>query len=235
MIHGAVQAPFRAPGIRSAAVSRRSRTSASTALLLLSALAAGCGGNGGGGTSAQTTSPTTTPAPASSSPTTTGPNALVAEAQQTAAGDIPDNQVFLRFRNSAEGYSIKYPEGWAQRGSAGRVTFQDKNNLVRIQTAKGSRVTVAGASAEMARLRRQTTTLRFDPPTRKTVGGMRVVKVVYSTESAPNPVTGKRVKLVVDRYYVAGTGKHAVVDLGTPQGVDNVDAYRLMIQSFRWG
>jgi hypothetical protein len=25
-----------------------------------------------------------------------------------------------------------------------------------------------------------------------------------------------------------------VVDLGTPEGVDNVDAYRLMIESFRW-
>ena len=41
-------------------------------------------------------------------------------------------------------------------------------------------------------------------------------------------------KLVVDRYYLPRAGKHAVVDLGTPQGVDNVDAYRLMIESFRW-
>jgi hypothetical protein len=29
-------------------------------------------------------------------------------------------------------------------------------------------------------------------------------------------------------------GRVAVVDLGTPRGVDNVDAYRLMIQSFSW-
>jgi hypothetical protein len=69
---------------------------------------------------------------------------------------------------------------------------------------------------------------------RTTVAGKPIVKVVYSTKSAPNPVTGKRVKLVVDRYYVAGAGKHAVVDLGTPEGVDNVDAYKLMIESFRW-
>ena len=52
--------------------------------------------------------------------------------------------------------------------------------------------------------------------------------------SAPNPVTGKRVTLVVDRYYMSNARHHAVVDLGTPQGVDNVDAYRLMIESFRW-
>jgi hypothetical protein len=33
---------------------------------------------------------------------------------------------------------------------------------------------------------------------------------------------------------VAKGGKRAVVDLGTPVGVDNVDAYRMMIQSFQW-
>ena len=47
-------------------------------------------------------------------------------------------------------------------------------------------------------------------------------------------MTGKRVKLVVDRYYLWHGGRRAVVDLGTPEGVDNVDAYRLMIESFRW-
>jgi hypothetical protein len=57
---------------------------------------------------------------------------------------------------------------------------------------------------------------------------------VYTTQSAPNPVTGKRVSLTVDRYYLSAGGKTAVVDLGTPVGVDNVDAYRLMIESFRW-
>jgi hypothetical protein len=67
-----------------------------------------------------------------------------------------------------------------------------------------------------------------------TIGGGPAVKVVYSTQSAPNSVTGKRVTLVVDRYYLSHNGKVAIADLGTPQGVDNVDAYRLMIESFRW-
>jgi hypothetical protein len=42
------------------------------------------------------------------------------------------------------------------------------------------------------------------------------------------------VTLTVDRYVLAKSGKRAVVDLGTPVGVDNVDAYRMMIESFRW-
>ena len=47
-------------------------------------------------------------------------------------------------------------------------------------------------------------------------------------------MTGKKVTLVVDRYELGSRGRIAVVDLGTPAGVDNVDAYRMMIRSFRW-
>jgi hypothetical protein len=194
----------------------------------LVALAAGCGGGGGTGP--------TSPAPSGTVPTQSsqGSAALTPEAQQAAAGDIPDNQVFLTYRNTSESYSIQYPEGWAQRGAPARVTFRDKNNLVRIEVLKGARVTVAGVSAEMRLLRQQTSSLQFARPTRFAVNGRPVVKVVYTTVSAPNLVTGKRVTLVVDRYYVPGPSKHAVVDLGTPKGVDNVDAYKLMIESFRW-
>ncbi len=207
-------------------------------LMSVAALAVGCG-RGVSSTSVTATETAT----AASQPSTSGSaagsasqgsGALTAEAQQTAAGDIPDNQVFLTFHDTAAGYSIEYPEGWAQRGAASRVTFADKNNLVRVHVEQGSAATVAVAAAEMSRLKRQTPSLLFDAPTPLTVSGKQVVKVVYSTESAPNPVTDKRVKLVVDRYYVPGPGRHAIVDLGTPEGVDNVDAYRLMIESFRW-
>jgi hypothetical protein len=71
-------------------------------------------------------------------------------------------------------------------------------------------------------------------PDQVTVGGKPAYKVVYTTVSAPNPVTGKRVTLIVDRYYLWHNGKRAVIELGTAQGVDNVDAYRMMIGSFRW-
>ena len=67
-----------------------------------------------------------------------------------------------------------------------------------------------------------------------TLSGRTAFKVVYRTVSAPNPVTGKRVTLSVDRYYVWKQGRRAVLDLGCPVGVDNVDAYRLISESFRW-
>ena len=196
------------------------------ALLLLLLLAAGCGGSG---RHASTTVGSTTVGAATATTTTAGsPGALQAEANATASGDIPDNQVFLVFDNSKAGYTMKYPEGWAQKGNGDRVTFRDKNNIVRIAVGSAPRPTMAAVQQGVGTGRIES------PPQLMTVSGHPAYKVVYSTVSAPNAVTGKRVKLVVDRYELAGGGRVATVDLGTPVGVDNVDAYRMMIESFRW-
>jgi hypothetical protein len=163
--------------------------------------------------------------------TASPPPPLVPEAAATAAGDIPDNQVFLVFSNRAAGYSLKYPEGWAQQGGGPNVTFRDKNNIVRIVVAKGPPPTLARIVRDSSALSGGRVT---SGPQVLRLGGGKAFKLVYTIHSAPNSVTGKRVLLVVDRYYLWRGAREAVVDLGTPQGVDNVDAYRLMIDSFRW-
>ena len=206
--------------------------------VLAAVAAAGCGSGGHkaaasstGGTTTQAGPPATTKATTTVAPVSTGPGALQAEANSAAAGDIPDNQVFLAFANHAAGYAMKYPEGWAQQGNADQVTFRDKNNIVRIVIGRGAVPTRASVRADVAHLGSAKVE---SPPQTLRISGRPAIKVVYSTESAPNAVTGKRVKLLVDRYYLWQGGRRAVVDLGTPVGVDNVDAYRLMIESFRW-
>ncbi len=129
---------------------------------------------------------------------------------------------------------MKYPEGWTQSGSGASVTFSDKNNLVHVVVDRGAAPSPAEVSAQLTALKRSTPSLRFTAPQIVQLGSARAVKVRYTTQSAPNPVTGKRVTLIVDRYELASAGRHAVVDLGTPVGVDNVDAYRRMIESFGW-
>ncbi len=128
-----------------------------------------------------------------------------AEAASAASGDIPDNQVFLRYRGP--GYSLKYPEGWTKLGSGTSLTFSDKDNSIHLVVRGGA------------------------PPV--PLHGGRA-KVTIHRLGKPNSVTGKRPQLVVDRYVYGHGGKVAVLDLATPKGVDNVDAYRLISESFRW-
>src|SRR4051794_1124995 len=200
--------------------------------LLSVAVVAGCGSSSNSAAPPSATGPTTTAAVAqTTTAATNSPDALQAEANATAAGDIPDNQVFLVVRSPSGGYSMKYPEGWARRSTGTRLTFRDKNNIVRVVVGAGGAATPASVRADVGRL--HGARMQSAPKT-ITISGAPAVKVVYSTESDPNSVTGKRVKLVVDRYYLWKNGRRAVIDLGTPEGVDNVDAYRLMIESFRW-
>src|SRR2546426_11453262 len=72
----------------------------STAALVV---AAGCAN--------RTTAPT--PSSASGAPTGTSSPAASQEADTgTTSGDVPDNAVFLTYRDPKLGYSIQYVEGW---------------------------------------------------------------------------------------------------------------------------
>lgn len=188
--------------------------------LALAALAVGCGGSSGS---------------RSGSASGSSSGALSADAKSAATGDIPDNQNFLTFADRPAGYSMVYPEGWAQRGGGRDVTFQDKNNLVHIVVASGTAPTPTSVATQLGKLRGSSPSLQAGTPKAVNLKSGPAVKVTYSTQSAANPVTGKRVTLIVDRYVLSHASKVATVDLGTAKGVDNVDAYRMMIGSFRWG
>src|SRR5581483_2754431 len=118
----------------------------------MSVVAAGCGTS-----SPSSTPPTTTVAPATTTgpatvATTTAAGALQAEANATATGDIPDNQVFLVFRDVRAGYSMKYPEGWAQQGSGDSVSFRDKNNVIHAVVSAGAAWTRASMQDDLRAL-----------------------------------------------------------------------------------
>jgi hypothetical protein len=194
-------------------------------LLCVCAAAAGGCGSGGGSEGGSTVA---------SAGASEAAGALSAEARSAATGDIPDNQVFLVFSNHAAGYSMKYPEGWTQSGSNADVTFKDKNNIVHIVVERGPEPTPDSVKRALDAAKLTTPTLTYRPPGVIRLGAQLAVKAAYTTLSTRNPVTGRRVLLVVDRYVLGHAGRIATVDLGTPRGVDNVDAYRQMIHSFRW-
>jgi hypothetical protein len=157
------------------------------------------------------------------------------EAASTAQGDIPDNQQFLTFQNRPAGYSIKYPEGWARSGSGANVSFQDKSNTMTIVVKPGPQPTTASVTQDLKQQATSDPCLSPGTPQTVTVGPNQAIKVTYTTQGPKSPVTGQRPKITVDRYVFYKNGKVAVVDLANPVGVDNVDAYRMISESFRWG
>jgi hypothetical protein len=177
---------------------------------------AGCGSSGG-----------------SSSVTQSTGAAQPSEAQSAAAGDIPDNQQFLVYRSHKPAYSIKYPEGWARRGAPSNVTFADKDNQVHLAFAAGAPPSAASAKSALASS--GVPQLKIKSTTTESIAGAPVIHLTYEQQGKADPVTGKRLRLMVDRYLYSKGGQVATLDESTPVGVDNVDAYRLIAQSFRWG
>ena len=222
---------------RGTTLSRRLWALPAIAAVAIALPLSGCGGGGSSSTSTAASSPTAgTTTTASVGKVSCGSSVTPSssEAASTAQGDIPDNQQFLTFRNATGGYSIQYPEGWAGSGSGTNVTFQDKSNMITIQVSPGSQPSTASVGKELKQQAASDPCLSSDTPQTVTAGPNQAIKVTYTTRGAKSPVTGQRNKVSVDRYVFFKGGKVETVDLSNPVGVDNVDAYRMISESFRW-
>ena len=177
----------------------------------------------------------TVPTPASPTPDVGAPASQPPDTGGGASqGDIPDNAVFLTFRDAGSRFTIEYVEGWQVSAQLDGVVIRDKDSseTVTVVTAppdlarfvSGTDLPSLEAQAGFALVRRDAVT----------VGSGRYTHLVYHLPAPPDPVTGKRVPSTVDRFYVPGPRGLAIVSLSTPDGVDNVDAFRQMIESFRW-
>jgi hypothetical protein len=60
------------------------------------------------------------------------------------------------------------------------------------------------------------------------------IRIVYTSNSEPNTVTNKQVRLENERYLYFKDGKLVTLELYAPKGADNVDQWQLMSGSFRW-
>ena len=207
----------------------RRLTAAPLPLIVALLLASGCASSG---TSHGPAAPVSSSTAAAAAPE--GGTALAADARSAATGDIPDTQNFLTLRSPRSRVSMLYPEGWTVQEAGGRVSITNNNNLVRISLSSGPPPSVASVQAQLEALKRRAPSLTAGAPSVITLKSGPALKVTYKTQSTPSPVTGKQVTLTVDRYLLGHAGRVAVVELGTPVGVDNVDAYKRMIESFKW-
>lgn len=218
------------------AISHRVSILFAAATFVAAAVLTGCGSGGSSSTSVSSATSTSSTVASAAKPASCGSSVSSgsSEVASTAAGDIPDNQNFLTYRNRPAGYSISYPEGWARSGSGDQVGFRDKSNTIAIQVTQGPVATPASVERQLKQQAVSDPCLSPGSAQSVTVGPNQAVKVTYTTQGAKSPVTGQRPKITVDRYIYSKGGKVATVDLANPVGVDNVDAFRMISESFRW-
>lgn len=150
-------------------------------------------------------------------------------------GDIPDTQTFVRYASKL-GFTIKVPEGWARSNHATSVGFADKYNTIDITVSGQSTApTIASIKSEqMPALESTGRAVKVSQVKDVSIGGNTALLIAYTSNSDPNPVTNKQIRLEHDRYLFYRNGKLATLDMAAPQGADNVDAWQLMASSFRW-
>jgi hypothetical protein len=153
-----------------------------------------------------------------------------------AGGDIPDSQVFITYESSPALYRVKVPEGWSRTGQGADVTFSDKLNGIHLQTASFSGpLSVASARNKiipgLEKSLRAVNVTGVSTVSRK--GGEAVV-VTYESNSEPDSVTGRQIRLENKAYLFSANGRLAILSMWAPVGADNVDQWNLISDSFRW-
>lgn len=176
----------------------------------------------------------TSAGPTSKAPAT--PPAVSSTAQEVSpTGDIPDSQVFVAY-SSADGFTVRVPEGWARTRAGTATVFTDKLNSVAIQTrALGSAPTVASVTSnELSSVKSAMHGYSAGSASTVPRTAGSVIRATYQVDSAANPVTGKSVRDAVERYSYWKAGREVVLTLTGPTGADNVDPWRTITDSFRW-
>lgn len=151
-------------------------------------------------------------------------------------GDIPDNQVFVTYTSADGGYSIAMPEGWARQESGPNVTFVDKLHRFAVDvTCVDSAPTAETAkSVDAAQLAQQIPAFELVEIKPVDVPAGPAILIRYRMNSAPDEVTGKQIRLDVDRYEIFKDGRLAAISLAVPAGSDNVDVSNQISRSFLW-
>lgn len=170
---------------------------------------------------------------AGSSPAFSAEKAVLVE--KNPPGDIPDTQVFIDYASS-QGFKMKVPEGWARSDRADGASFVDKLDGVIVSVSKiTSAPTIESVKAnEVPNLKATERAVMVASVNAVKLPAGPAIRIVYTSNSEPNTVTNKQVRLENERYLYFKDGMLVALELYAPKGADNVDQWQLMSKSFRW-
>jgi hypothetical protein len=197
------------------------------ALMVMALALAGCG------SSSSSSPPHTSSTSAPASTSGVNPN----QRETLPPGDIPDTIAYVPYADHALRLTISTPEGWSRMTQGGHLVFTDKLNRVEVFTAARATVPTPASvkSSELPAIARSVKTFHLQSISRVGRHAGPAVRIAYLGDSPPNPVTGKVGTLAFERYDFFHRGREVVVLLSSPNGSDNVDPWRIITNSLRWG
>jgi hypothetical protein len=151
-------------------------------------------------------------------------------------GDIPDTTVYVPYVSTIGHFTINVPEGWSRRSQGSSVMFASNLNSITVAWAHASTApTVASTkSTVVPQLRASMPAFQLQSVNQVSLQGGSAIETIYQVNSAPNPVTGRQYRLVIERFELFSKGRVAVISLSSAVGSDNVDPWRIVSESFRW-
>jgi hypothetical protein len=155
--------------------------------------------------------------------------------EKNPPGDIPDNQVFVQY-TSPSGFGIKVPEGWSRVERPDGARFSDKYNIIDLAVSKADQPPNAATAKarEAAELKTAGRAVEIKSVKDVNLKSGPAVLISYASNSDPNAVTNKQIRLEHERYVMFKNGTLVNLDLSAPLGADNVDQWKLMSNSFQW-
>lgn len=157
-------------------------------------------------------------------------------AEKNPPGDIPDTQVFIDYVSPKDGFSLKVPEGWARTDRADGARFVDKlDGVVLTRSDAAQPPTVDSVKKDyVGVIEQEERAVKIDSVKAVKLPAGSAIRIVYSSNSSPNAVTSKQVRLENQRFLFFNDGELVALELYAPAGADNVDQWKLMSESFRW-
>lgn len=154
--------------------------------------------------------------------------------EKNPPGDIPDSQVFIIY--SGDSYALKVPEGWARMVTGSNVSFTSKLDGVSVTLTPARKAPTLDAvkTQYVADLIKAGRAVKVTKVSAETLPGGAAIRIDYTSNSEPNAVTTKQIRLENARYLFFKSGTLAALDLYAPAGADNVDQWQLMSRSFAW-
>ena len=156
--------------------------------------------------------------------------------EKNPPGDIPDSQVFIRYASQQGGYELDVPEGWARRTKGENVIFTSKLDGLSAKIADTGKIpdvkSVGKDQAEQLKRTKRAVIIRKIKSVK--LKGGKAVCIVYESNSEPDSVTGKQVRLENETYFYCRNNRVAELRLWAPLGADNVDQWVRVSNSFRW-